>query len=172
MKTIRKSALVKIINQISKYLLALFLIYLAVVMLFDNVYFLNRYQHYVIVTDSMEPTLNVGDVVFIDRAIDFDEIKVNDILAFETEVSNNEITVIHYVDSIDLESETLRTRPEGTDEIDDWTVTPEDVNGVYLAHIPRLGRFLLFAQSTIGRIVIIVDVIIIYLVFRFFLKKK
>ena len=150
-----------------------FLIYFGVVLLFENVSFLNRYQHYVIVSGSMEPTIDAGDVVFINKSVSVDELEEGDIIAFDAVVNNQDIVVVHYVYSITENpgGYTIATIAEDAEDPDDWILTEDDIIGQYLFRLPRVGRFLLFAQSTTGRIVIIIDIILIYLIYRMFFKK-
>ncbi len=163
-----------IFRKILKWLVGVFFIYLFIALLFENVAVFNRYQHYIIVSGSMQPTIDIGDVVIINRQFDIDTLESDTIIAFNTEINSNEVVVVHYLDSIVAVNGNyeIRTRPEGTDALDDWVLSENDLIGVYQWHIPRLGRFLFFTQSTIGRIVIIIDVILIYLIIRFFFKKK
>jgi len=113
-----------------------------------------RYQHYVIGSASMSPTIKVGDLVFIDQTFDLEDLKENDIIAFKEDIFENgtEEVVIHYLDAI-LEdgsgNTTFRTRRENTTTLDPWTLTEDDIVGRYLFHLPGIGKFLLFAQSTI-----------------------
>ncbi len=161
----------KMIYKLTSYLMMIFIIYIGVVLLFENVAFLNRFEHYVIVSDSMEPTINVGDVVFINNQVDLDDVSIGDIVAFETTINNQEVVVVHYVYDIDTTEQTFTTIAENQEIPDDWTLTSDDLIGRYMNHLSRIGSFLLFAQSSIGRIIIIVDVILIYIAYRIFFKQ-
>lgn len=160
------------VRKIIRVVFTIFIIYFGVALLFENVPFLNRYQHYIIVTGSMEPTINIGDVVVINQQASFNDLNVDDIVAFNTVVNNREIVVVHYVHSINEEEGTFLTRPENQVNPDNWVLVEDDLVGQYLFRIPIIGRFLVFAQSTTGRIVIILDIILIYILYRLFIKKK
>ena len=155
-------------------ILTVFLVYLGAVIMFEDIALFNRYQHYVIVSNSMEPTINVGDVVIIDKKIDTRTLKVDDIVAIDVTINNQDVVVVHYIHSIIYESNEMifLTRPEGTSSPDSWELSSNDIIGIYHMKIPYFGRFLMFAQSTVGRIVIIVDVIAIYLIYVYFWKKR
>ena len=160
------------IRKIIRILFTLFIIYFGVALLFENVPFLNRYQHYIIVTGSMDPIIKIGDVVIIDQNLDYNDLEVGDIVMFDTTINNQEVVVVHYVHSINEEEGTFLTRPENSLNPDNWVLNESDLIGSYLFRIPQIGRFLVFAQSTVGRIVIILDVLLIYVLYRMFIKKK
>ena len=160
--------------KLSKLFLTVFLVYIGIALLFPNIALFNRYQHYIIVTPSMEPTINVGDVVIINQKVDIDTLSPGDIIAANVTINSQDIIVVHYVHSIDNTSEDriIRTRPENTLDADEWELTDVDINGIYMFKIPKIGRFLLFAQSPLGRVVILLDLIIIYFIYKMFFKKS
>lgn len=145
-------------------------------LLITYVPFFSKYDHYVIGSDSMEPVIMVGDVVIIDTTYDLDELKEGDIIAFYADIrqNGNIVVVVHYLDSI-TETDgirTFKTKPEISDSQDPWELVDADIVGLYVLTIPKIGPILLFAQSTIGRIVIIGDIVLIYLVLELFKPKK
>jgi len=152
-------------------------IYGAGFLLFNYVPFFSRLQHYVIVTGSMEPVISVGDVVILDQDVDFESLEVGDIIAFEVTVPSQteKIIVVHYLDEIMVDDEgtrTFRTRPEVSDEQDDWILSETDIVGTHLMTIPKIGSVLLFLSSPFGRVVLIVDVVLLSFIFSKFSKKK
>lgn len=151
----------------------LFFVYVIVVLMFENVALFNRYQHYVIGSGSMAPTIDVGDVVVIDRRVKASSLEVGDIIAFHEPEPDSRI-IVHRVHAIDVvEGERVfETIAEISDQPDDWLIQEADIIGVYRFHVPRLGRFLMFAQSPIGRIVIVLDIILIYILYRWLIKPN
>lgn len=148
------------------------LIFLALFAIINYVPFIARYDHYVIVTGSMEPVISVGDVVIVDNNINYDELEKGMIISFKVDINNDGIidTVVHYLDEI-LETQNgekiYRTKPEISDQQDPWSLEDSDITGVYKFQIGFIGRLLLFAQSGLGKLVIIVDILVIYLLFYF-----
>ncbi len=136
---------------------ALFIIYMGVALVSESVPLFGRYQHYVIVSGSMEPSIDVNDIVIIDTRADFAE---GDIIAFETSVEGEEVRVVHYLDaSEEVDGETVYfTRSEAGGR-DDWEIAAEDIIGVHRMQIPRLGVMFNFFSSAIGRVVFIMNVI-------------
>lgn len=143
--------------------------------LFNYVPFFSRMQHFVIVTGSMEPVIMTGDVVVVDRSVATDELAVGDVIAFTVPVNGTTAVVVHYIADIAVGEDgtrTFRTKPEVSDEWDEWNLAESDVVGIHLFTVPKLGTALLFLQSTVGRIVIIVDLVILFFLVDAFSGKK
>lgn len=138
--------------------------------------FIAKYDHYVIVTNSMEPVINVGDVVIVDTSVKPEDMAVGQIIAVRADINEDgtKEVIVHYLYSVTDENGTTiyRTHPEKSPSPDPWTLTADDIVGAYVLTIPKIGPALLFAQSTIGRIIIIVDIVVIYLLFELFSKGK
>ena len=159
-----------------KFIVSVFLIVAIGYVVLNYVPFIAKYNHYVIATDSMEPVINVGDVVIINTKINLDDLEKDQIIAFYADIrgDGNKVVVVHYFDSVSLVDgvRIFRTRPEIDDHIDPWKLIDEDIVGIHVITIPKIGAFLLFAQSTIGRIVIIADLVMIYIIISTYFPKK
>lgn len=109
------------------------------------------YKPYVILTNSMVPTLPVGSLV-IDHAIDEDDpIPENTPITFKAELQGKEVFVTHYFRYIDTSDgyDRYMTQGEGYQEgqYDEFEIRREDIVGTYAFHIPYLGRVAMFLQS-------------------------
>ncbi|WP_074618182.1 hypothetical protein [Eubacterium maltosivorans] len=109
------------------------------------------YKPYVILTNSMVPTLPVGSLV-IDHAIaEDDPIPENTPITFKAELQGQEVFVTHYFRYIDTSDgyDRYMTQGEGYQEgqYDEFEIHREDIVGTYAFHIPYLGRVALFLQS-------------------------
>lgn len=109
------------------------------------------YKPYVILTNSMVPTLPVGSLV-IDHAIDEDDpIPENTPITFKAELQGQEVFVTHYFRYIDQSDgyDRYMTQGEGYQEgqYDEFEIHREDIVGTYAFHIPYLGRVAMFLQS-------------------------
>lgn len=109
------------------------------------------YKPYVILTNSMVPTLPVGSLV-IDHAIDEDDpIPENTPITFKAELQGKEVFVTHYFRYIDQSDgyDRYMTQGEGYQEgqYDEFEIHREDIVGTYAFHIPYLGRIAMFLQS-------------------------
>ena len=110
-----------------------------------------KYKPYVILTNSMVPTLPVGSLV-IDHAIDEDDpIPENTPITFKAELQGQEVFVTHYFRYIDQSDgyDRYMTQGEGYQEgqYDEFEIHREDIVGTYAFHIPYLGRIAMFLQS-------------------------
>lgn len=135
--------------------------------LLNYVPFIEKYDQYVIVSGSMEPVIMTGDAVIIDHSVDLDDLNQGNIIAFNADIHDDGVdeVVVHYLYSVEYIDgvRTFRTKPEISDDIDDWVLTDEDILGIHVKTIPNIGSFLGFASSTMGKIVLVFDIIIIYL---------
>ena len=159
-----------------RFFLSLIVIFSLGYIVFNYVPFIAKYNHYVIVTGSMEPKINIGDVVIIDTGKDVNEIFEQDIIAFYVDIYDDgtDEVIVHYVYSVTGEGDdkVFRTYSEMDDDPDEWILSKDDIIGIHVLTIPKIGPFILFAQSTIGRIVLAIDIVVIYLLVEFFFKKK
>jgi len=159
-----------------KFVVSVVIIMVLGYVLFNYVPFIAKYDHYVIATNSMEPIINVGDIVIINTDVTFEELEAGQIIAFYADIRGDgkEVVVVHYLYSITTTDgvRTYRTKPEISESIDPWTLEDSDIVGTHVGTIPKIGPFLLFAQSTIGRIVIVADVIVIYILLSLFPSSK
>lgn len=158
-----------------KFLGLLLVVYLIIAGAFRFLPFLNKYDHFVIRTDSMVPVLNVSDIVIIDNSITPEEIQVGDIVAFRVDITGDTVddVVVHYIDEVLPFGDELiyKTISEKSGIQDSWTIEEEDIVGIYKYRVENFGKLILFLQSWIGRVIIVVDVIIISFVYDFFFKK-
>ena len=113
---------------------------------------------YIIVSGSMEPNLNIGDVVIVRET---DDIKVGDIISFR---DNMEI-ITHRVSDIQvLDGETkYQTKGDNNNNVDTEFVNLESIEGKVINKIPKIGNILLFLQ----RKEIIILAIVTYYIYMF-----
>jgi signal peptidase I len=133
------------------------------------------FKHYIIVTGSMAPNINIGDLVIVDTTFDRDNLEVGDIIGFQVDVDNTgqKRVVLHYLSSI-IEDEqgnkTYKTIAHNSQVEDNWTISADDITGLYVHHFGYAGKILLFLQSRIGLFVTGVNVVGILLI-KWVLKK-
>ena len=165
---------IKIIKSVIRHSLFLFFLYFLITLLIDSLLVFGRFQYYAIPTPSMEPTIRVGDLVVADHHVDLDELEVGEIILFETEIQNQSVIVIHYLYEINIvDGERIFTSiAENTTTPDDFVIRDQDIVGTYVFRVPYLGTFLRFIAHPIGKIVVVVDVIILYILYRLIFKSK
>jgi len=118
------------------------------------------YSYSVVATDSMEPTIMVGEIA-IAKSTPFEEISQGDIIVFYSE--DYEIYIIHRVHEI-LENGDLVTKgdnPSAT--IDEDPVTPENYFATVVKHgnFLNLGNLVLKYRSFVFVFIILIFVFII-----------
>lgn len=151
-------------------------LYLVVTLAFTYVPFLNKYKIYAIQTNSMEPIIFPGDLVIVEEK-DPTEIMVGDITAFHIDITNDgeDDVIVHYIDEIIQHTEdelVYRSKAEISDIQDSWTIEEQDIIGVYVRNVGGIGKVLLFLQSWVGKVVLLVDIIIISVIYDALFKKK
>ena len=166
----------KKMNSGIRFFLSVVVIFILGYVILNYVPFISKYDHYVIQTGSMEPVIMTDDIVIIDTSTSIDELETGDIIAFYVDIEGTQIVFVHYLYSITVVDNvrTFKTKPEvsGPTETDPWDLVDEDIIGTHVLTISKIGPLLLFAQSTIGRIVLVVDVVVIYLLVELLPKKK
>ena len=124
------------------------------------------YKNFVILTGSMKPTLNSGDIVVVKESND---IKENDIISFK--VDNSVIT--HRVYDIYKENGKVYyiTKGDANTGTDTELISIEDIEGKYCFRIPFLGNVILFFQKPSG-IILLFGILGIYLLVSFLKSTK
>ena len=121
-----------------KFIALLILIYLVLMLVFNFVPPLNKYNVFAVQTGSMEPLISPGDIV-ITKQIDPKDVEVGDIMAFYVDINNDskDDVVVHYIDQINIIGEQLifKTKPNVSDIQDRWTIEETDLIGIYTYQI-------------------------------------
>jgi signal peptidase I len=111
------------------------------------VYFLDDYSAYIVKSNSMQPTIKSGDMVFTGRPGRplVGDIVPGGIITFQ----RHDETVTHRVEAI--EGDIIYTRGDALEETDPWTVSRFfDVKGCYLFHIPYVGLISSYLKTRTG----------------------
>ena len=132
-----------------------------------------KFSVYTIVTISMEPTINVHDVIINTRVDDPDEIKIGDVITFtSTWQVTYGMTITHRVvgtKKLDDGSLCYITRGDNNTQEDQACVKENNVIGKVKAVIPGLGRIQSFLSSSLGWLLIII-VPALYIIVKDILK--
>lgn len=116
-----------------------------------------NYDFYVVVSDSMIPNLNTGDVVIIDdnnAHSSFAHLGIGDIIVFEVLSDSGDFeqgkTIVHRVEQIGWDSEgqkVIRTKGDATPysiQGVDYPITRDNYVGKVVYVIPYLGLLLMY----------------------------
>ncbi len=130
------------------------------------------FNGYVIVSQSMVPTININDAIIVKR--DNDNYNIGDIISFfSTEYDKNGIVVTHRViDKINNSNGSIYTTKGDNNPVPDYNkVNTSDVFGKVLFVIPKLGyyqEFLSKPSNFILCLLVPITVVVIYDIYRIF----
>ena len=126
---------------------------------------------YVVVTESMVPTINVNDAIVVKRA-NAKTLKVGDIITFSSnDIYYNGWTITHRIveKSDDNGNVVYRTKGDNNDLVDSAAVDFDNIYGKVILRIPKIGYLHKFISTPFGfilSIIIPVLLVIIYEVWR------
>lgn len=111
---------------------------------------------FVIVSGSMIPEIQIGDVVIVNETTD---VKENDIIAFR----NHSTVIVHrIIKTMDIDGEVMyQTKGDNNNIADVELVRESNIEGVYVGKIPYIGKILMFLYNNLAVVVVVVIVILI-----------
>ena len=112
-------------------------------------------QAYNVISGSMEPTISVGSIVYVE-AEDFSDLKEGDIIAFNAGAS----VVTHRIMAIDSQSMLITTKGDANASVDFTPVAYTNVIGKVVVHFPVIGNISSYLSEPAGKIVAILSLII------------
>lgn len=138
----------------------------------DEVPSIGGYFPLIVLTDSMYPEIEGGDLV-ICNTIDSKDVKKGDIISFFDPAGNGTSIVTHRVVEIIEENGEIyfRTKGDNNNAEDRMLVTSNSLVGVYKTSIAGVGNIAMFMQSTTG-LVLCVIFPIVGLVSYDFIRRK
>lgn len=116
-------------------------------------------QPFVVESGSMEPNIKVGSVCFVNTRAKYEDVKLNDIIAFKSKVG---MRVTHRVISITPEG--FETKGDANETKDGPLVTKEGYMGKTLFSIPKVGFAIKEIQKPTGMIIGGIAIIIFVLI--------
>lgn len=123
----------------------------------DEVPSVGGYMPLIVLTDSMYPTIESGDLI-ICHTEDAEDIVVGDIISFFDPAGNGTSIVTHRVLEITEQDGQIafKTKGDGNNVEDQMLVPAENLVSVYQTRIPGAGNVAMFMQTTPGLIVCVV----------------
>jgi signal peptidase len=127
-----------------------------------------EYPIMIVVSESMEPTLDVGDYIFV-RNVDVNNIKVGpqgDIIVFlKPSSAQTEFIVHRAIDRYEKGSITyFQTKGDNNPSADWWEVPASSIVGIVYGRAPLFGYFSLFERISGGIITLVVLVVLIFFI--------
>lgn len=125
------------------------------------------YKPYVVLTDSMVPRIPVFSTVFVrtPKEGEIAQIEPGQIITFRAMRFGESMILTHHFHHREKDEEgnvIYRTIPEGQEELDPYEIKEEDILGLYVFHIPYLGKYILFFQSQYGRLTLM-EMLVLFL---------
>lgn len=103
---------------------------------------------YVVMSGSMEPSIQTGSLCFINTHVEYDEIQAGDVIAFQIATGD---MVTHRV--TDVTDDGLITQGDNSDNSDGVSTTKENYRGKNFFSIPYAGRAVHFLTTRRGMII-------------------
>ena len=122
---------------------------------------------YVVLSGSMEPTIQTGSLCFINKNASYKGIKNKDIIAFKLK---NGTLVTHRV--VDITNKGFVTKGDNNNKNDNGIVKTDNYIGKNVFWIPKIGYIVKVFQSTIGKIVFISCLILLLVIGLLFGEEK
>ncbi|MDR4968058.1 MAG: signal peptidase I [Acholeplasmataceae bacterium] len=124
-----------------------------------------QFKPYVVITESMEPVLDVNDLIIVYNP-NLDKLEEGDIITFMADIDydGTKEVITHYIHSITVNSQDekiYRTIRHNGTVPDTWILRDADIIGVYGFRIPRLGAVVNFLKSPFGIAAVSVNVLVI-----------
>lgn len=121
---------------------------------------------FIMVSESMEPEINVGDIVILEK-YDNQELKIGNIISYKY---NEEIITHRIIGIIEIQDKIIyKTKGDNNLQNDEISIEKSDIIGVYSNKIPALGSIFLLLRS---EIVIIAIFVLIVLIYEYNVKKE
>lgn len=129
----------------------------------EKVYDVIKFRSYVIVTPSMKPTINPGDMILVKKT-DIDKLEKGDIITF----NKDNIVATHRIEEIDGDSITTKG---DNNNLEDTPINKSDVIGRFVFSIPKIGYIISFAISPVG-LVTMGSIIVFIFIYDFIFREK
>ena len=88
---------------------------------------------YAVLTSSMEPTIDAGDLIY---TYDTDDYEIGDVVTYR----HDGRLVTHRI--VEKDAHSFRTQGDANDSPDDYTITEDMIVGEVVLHLPYLGRLI------------------------------
>ena len=121
----------------------------------------------VVLSDSMAPTFNSGDLIII-KACDTSKLAEGDIITFHTIIENAYALNTHRIYSIEETNGIRRYTTKGDNNAiaDTRMISDGDIVGKYVTRLPILGRLINFLSSATGFLLVIVVPMLLFFVYQ------
>lgn len=129
------------------------------------------YRPAIVLSGSMEPTFDAGDVIVIEKAEDTGNLQKGDVITY---LVSGKATTHRIISVTDHEGKTAYVTKGDYNNVEDrLAVYPEQIQGIYKGFlIPNLGNILMFMQSTQGMLICLGIPFALYILYDIFKRRK
>ena len=134
----------------------------------QNVASILGYTPLVVETDSMKPTFESGDLIFIKKC-DTSKLNEGDIITFHTIIDNQYALNTHRIQKIDEANGVRRYTTIGDNNngvADQHVISDGDIVGKYIGHVSGLGKVMNFLSSSMGFLIVIVLPMLLFFIYQ------
>lgn len=120
------------------------------------------YKPFIVLTGSMEPVFYSGDLVMV-KEVEAESLQVGDVIAFREGTA----VITHRIVQVEGEKDKLRfvTKGDNNNVNDRRPVTVEQLEGIYLYRISKLGNFAMFMQTPVGMALFIALPLLLFILY-------
>ena len=119
------------------------------------------YELYTVVSGSMEPAIPTGSLVYVEN-MDPTEVQEGDVIAFYS-VQGGSAVITHRVVTNSTVMGEFITKGDANPVDDGILLTEGDIYGVYLGHIPGVGRIVNIIRTPVGIGFILAIVVLLFI---------
>ncbi len=114
---------------------------------------------YVIISGSMQPNINIGDIVVV-KKVDINELQVEDIISYR----KGKDVITHRINKIETKDKevVIKTKGDSNNVEDSYEITQESIEGKVVKIIPNIGKLNLLLQNKMIIIIILLTIFLMY----------
>ena len=124
----------------------------------------------IVLSGSMETSIHTGDLVFV-KMVDANTLREDDVIAFRNE---SDTVTTHRIIEIVMQNgqKYFKTKGDANNSEDANLVAMDDVEGIYIGRIAKVGNFLMFMQQPIGLIIVLLVILVVGLIWLYIVNKR
>ena len=143
----------------------------------DEVPSIGKYVPLIVLTESMDPKIQSGDLIICEK-VDCEDLEEGDVISYFDPKSSGTTVITHRISEKIVDSETgeivFRTAGDNNNLPDSWDVPAKNVIGRWIegARFFWVGSIILFMQSTLGLIICVLVPIALFVTVEILRRRK
>jgi signal peptidase len=121
----------------------------------------------IVETESMSPTFDAGDLIFI-KTCNTSDLTENDIITFHTIINNEYALNTHRIVEITEENgiRNYVTKGDNNEVSDTHIISDGDIVGKYIGRLPKVGKLMNILSSSAGFLIILVLPMLLFFIYQ------